>query len=79
MNDMKYLGIDLGTSGLKLLLISPDGTRLRTKCTYESADPAGWLAALKTAVSLLKKEDPLTDLGSASAGNLPQAVKNCLL
>ncbi len=63
MNDMKYLGIDLGTSGIKLLLVSPDGTRLRTKCAYEAADPAGWLAALKNAVALLKKEDPLTDLG----------------
>ncbi len=60
----KYLGIDLGTSALKLLLVSSEGTRLRAKCPYESADPAGWLAALKTAVAMLKKEDALEDLGA---------------
>lgn len=63
MIDMKYLGIDLGTSGIKLLLVTPDGNRLRAKCAYECADPAGWLAALKTAVESLKKEDNLEDLG----------------
>lgn len=60
MTDMKkYLGIDLGTSALKLLLLSPDGSRLRAKCAYETADPAGWLAALKAAIVQLKQQDSL--------------------
>lgn len=66
MNDMKYLGIDLGTSALKLLLLSQDGSRQRTKCAYETTDPAGWLAALKAAITQLKQQDSLDDLAGIS-------------
>lgn len=58
----KFLGIDLGTSAIKLLLVTSAGSTLRSKCAYESKDAAGWCDALKKAVAQLKKEDDLQDL-----------------
>lgn len=40
------LGIDLGTSSVKALTITPDGTTVRHGKTYTSRDPSGWGAAL---------------------------------
>ncbi len=64
MMDMKkqYLGIDLGTSAVKLLLAAPDGSCICVKSTYETADVRGWCDALKNAVAKLKTQASLTDL-----------------
>lgn len=55
MTDMKkyYLGIDLGTSAIKLLAVSADGGHTCVRCPYESPTPAGWRKALQQAVSKL--------------------------
>lgn len=58
----KYLGIDLGTSAVKLLLATPDGNCKRVKCSYRQADISGWYEALKSAVAQLKEQDSLEDL-----------------
>lgn len=62
--DKQYLGIDLGTSGIKLLLVTPQGQIKRAKCPYINPDPAGWCDALKKAVAMLKEQDSLTGLGA---------------
>ena len=54
----------MGTSGVKLLLVNPQGQTKRAKCPYESADLTGWCDALKKAVTMLKEQDPLTDLSA---------------
>ncbi len=66
MIDMKkqYLGIDLGTSAVKLLLVTADGVVGRAKCRYETANVGGWCAALKEAVEMLKKDTVLTDIAA---------------
>lgn len=56
-NDPCYLGIDLGTSSVKLLLVAAHGVVGRARCAYASATPEGWTAALKQAIA---------DLGSAN-------------
>ena len=68
MTDMKkeYIGIDLGTSSVKVLLITAKGTVARAKCAYSAADPEGWRDALCKAVAELKKTTPLTDVAAIS-------------
>ena len=44
------LGIDLGTSSVKLLLMRQGGRIEKTKASYEERTPAGWRKALKNAV-----------------------------
>ena len=61
---MSFLGIDLGTSGVRLLLIDEDGEQLAsTQSTYDVShphlgwseqDPADWVSALEAAVSELR-------------------------
>ena len=52
MTDMgnKYLGIDLGTSSIKLLLKEAGGKTVKVKKKYEYPAPIGWLDALKEAL-----------------------------
>ena len=50
-----YLGIDLGTSSVKLLLAGPQGVLCRSRCSYKSPDPAGWKSALTRAATQLKQ------------------------
>jgi sugar (pentulose or hexulose) kinase len=47
------LGIDLGTSSVKVLLRLGDGTVEKTKVGYEENTPAGWLAAVQKALRML--------------------------
>lgn len=60
--ERKYLGIDLGTSAVKLLLVAPEESHKRAKCSYAQADTSGWCDALKNAVAMLKKQDTLDGL-----------------
>lgn len=60
--ERKYLGIDLGTSAVKLLLVTPEGSCKRAKCSYAQADASGWCEALKNAVAMLKEQDALDGL-----------------
>ncbi len=60
--ERKYLGIDLGTSAVKLLLVTPTGNCIRAKCCYEQTDVIGWCEALKSAVTMLKQQDTLDNL-----------------
>ncbi|WP_407494928.1 xylulokinase [Pseudooceanicola sp. MF1-13] len=65
---MAYLGIDLGTSGLKALLIDADGTPVgtadRTYTTqhphpgWSEQDPAAWTDALDAVMSDLRAQHP---------------------
>ncbi len=47
------LGIDLGTSSVKVLLRHANGEIEKTKCSYEEPTPSGWLAAVRQALRLL--------------------------
>ena len=44
------LGIDLGTSSVKVLLRHANGEIEKTKCNYEEPAPAGWLSAVRRAL-----------------------------
>ena len=44
------LGIDLGTSSVKVLLRHANGEIEKTKCNYEEPTPAGWLSAVRRAL-----------------------------
>ncbi|SMY09413.1 xylulokinase [Flavimaricola marinus] len=65
---MAYLGIDLGTSGLRALLVGDDGTPVgSTERHYDVAhphsgwseqDPADWIAALDAAMDELRASHP---------------------
>lgn len=47
------LGIDLGTSSVKVLLRHGDGQIEKTKVIYEEISPKGWLAAIDAALRML--------------------------
>lgn len=47
------LGIDLGTSSVKMLLKYEDGTSVKIREGYEENTPAGWWKSVKTALSEL--------------------------
>lgn len=48
------LGIDLGTSSVKMLLMSPDGIIKKSKSTYLTKTPDGWILAIKNAFKVFK-------------------------
>ena len=55
MNKMKnILGIDLGTSSVKILQRFDDGTIVKTKSAYDEISPNGWWKAIKQALSQLE-------------------------
>lgn len=45
------LGIDLGTSAIKLLMRKSDGSVRKARCAYDEISEAGWLRALASAAS----------------------------
>lgn len=47
------LGIDLGTSSVKVLLYHPDGRIEKARAAYEEISPAGWLRGMQKALSAL--------------------------
>lgn len=65
-NHMTYLGIDLGTSGLRALLIDQDGAAIGSVVRHydvchpnhgwSEQDPSAWVAALEDAVAELRAE-----------------------
>lgn len=65
---MSFLGIDLGTSGLRALLIDETGTPIGSveraysvsnpHPGWSEQDPADWIAALETAVAELRSQFP---------------------
>lgn len=83
---MSYLGIDLGTSGLRALLMTEDGSVVgSSKQVYESEhsrsgwseqDPALWVAALDSAVEELRsRHKEFSDLKAAGvAGQMHGAT-----
>ncbi|MCV6595022.1 MAG: xylulokinase [Silicimonas sp.] len=83
---MTYLGIDLGTSGLRALLVSEEGTPIASsERHYEVSHPAegwseqapaAWIAALEEAVAELRTTCPeFADLaGIGVAGHMHGAV-----
>lgn len=68
MTDMGsgYIGIDLGTSSVKVLLATATGTLARAKCAYAAAGPRGWCDALAKAVAELKDAMSVTTVGAIS-------------
>ncbi|RJE79656.1 xylulokinase [Paracoccus sp. JM45] len=83
---MSYLGIDLGTSGLRALLVNQDGQPLASTERHYSArnphagwseqDPADWITAFRGAVDELRANHPeFADLrGIAVAGHMHGAT-----
>ncbi|ANT59161.1 xylulokinase [Salipiger sp. CCB-MM3] len=82
---MAYLGIDLGTSGLRALLVDEAGAPLASAERHYEAqhphpgwseqDPASWIAALEGAVSDLRAEPAWPSLrGIGVAGHMHGAV-----
>ncbi len=68
MNSRKQiLGIDLGTSSVKMILRAYDGDALKIKERYDEPSPAGWRRAVKKALAGL-------DLGSVAAIGLSSQV-----
>lgn len=65
---MSFLGIDLGTSGLRALLVDDDGApvgaterhyeAVHPKSGWSEQDPSDWIAALEGAVAELKAKHP---------------------
>lgn len=65
---MSYLGIDLGTSGLRALLVDDEGRPIGSteahydvshpKSGWSEQDPAEWIAALESAVAALRDRHP---------------------
>ena len=66
MFDMKkyYLGIDLGTSSVKLLLVTADGESIRAKCRYDAMGLDGWRNALKKAFGELREKADLSQISA---------------
>ena len=83
---MSYLGIDLGTSGLRALLVAETGRVIGSvERSYSSEhkhsgwseqDPTHWIAALEDAVRALRSSYPdFSDLKAASvAGHMHGAT-----
>lgn len=51
------LGIDLGTSSVKILQRYANGTVVKAKATYEEISPKAWWAAIRHALSQLELDD----------------------
>jgi len=62
MIDMEkyFLGIDIGTSSVKLVMADKNNVVKKAKCEYESSGVNAWCNALKIALNSLKKEIPLS-------------------
>ena len=58
-----FLGIDLGTSAVKAVLVRDTGTVAKARATYDEISPAGWYRALGNAVRQLD----LTDVAAVRA------------
>jgi xylulokinase len=83
---LAYLGIDLGTSGLRALLVDADGTPLGAAAHaydtrhphpgWSEQDPADWIAALDAALADLRAAYPAfaTVRGVAVSGHMHGAV-----
>jgi xylulokinase len=83
---VSYLGIDLGTSGLRALLVDANGAPVATaeahypvanpQSGWSEQDPADWIEALETVIAKLRAEQPvfaeLTGIGVA--GHMHGAV-----
>ena len=52
-----FLGIDLGTSAVKAVRVSPAGTVEKSRATYEEISPQGWYRALGNALRQLDLSD----------------------
>ena len=59
------LGIDLGTSSIKVLLYRQNGQIEKTKVAYEEISPAGWLSAMRKALLMLDLSE-VTAIGLSS-------------
>ncbi len=83
---MSYLGIDLGTSGLRVLLVSDDGQPIGStervydvshpKIGWSEQDPSDWINALEEAVAEMRGRYPeFSDLrGIGVAGHMHGAT-----
>ena len=85
MKSNAYIGIDLGTSGIKLLLVNAEGEILNeTSRTYpvfhpqsgwSEQNPADWLSAAKDGLSeLLEGQDKTAVKGISFGGQMHGAV-----
>lgn len=52
-----FLGLDLGTSSVKLLLYHSDGSIEKAGVAYDEISPLGWLSAIKRAAEMLPLDE----------------------
>lgn len=64
-----YLGIDIGTSSVKVLAISRDGEILTSKCRYSESTKASWSMALKNAAEDMMTKIPLESVEAISVSS----------
>ena len=62
--DKYFLGIDIGTSSVKLVLANKNGDVKKSKCPYISNGINAWCYALKTALRDLEKQIPLSTVSA---------------
>lgn len=71
MNDMEkyYLGIDIGTSSVKLVAAAENGDRISAKAAYRGSGTEEWLGAMKRAFSELGAAMPLSRIAAAAVSS----------
>lgn len=63
-----YLGIDLGTSAVKVIRVNENGTAEKAKATYAQISPEGWYRAVSEAVRQVDTSDVVAVGLSAQVG-----------
>ena len=58
--DKYFLGIDIGTSSVKLVMANKSGDVKKARSKYNFNNPEGWCEALKNALNVLKGQIPLS-------------------
>lgn len=61
-----YLGIDIGTSSVKLVAAAPDGDTYKARCAQPTLSAECWLGALKTALCDLGEKISLREISAIS-------------
>ena len=59
-----YLGIDIGTSSVKLVAIDKSGDHFSSKCTYDTPGIENYCLALRSALEMLGRELPLEQVSA---------------
>ena len=64
-----FLGIDLGTSAVKMLLADKEGVVRKARCSYDAPFPEAYTSAVRTALSDLLKDEEKARLAAISVSS----------